>query len=219
MWACPSPAPVYGCTWWNQRKPGRRHNRSNCSENIFLTLFLLYFWSYFTISHSFCLSQKSWLMLWIQLSNFFSCEALQESVLSTTPLRRLILCLAVMHVHARTWKRNGCWIPHSLLVRDRLQDCLHHDHQISALWNMWVGAWRCFERGILGFHMFCFWGSIWKMRRDFYLLLLAGCFLPPTGRVLGWNLDLEAKCNGLRHHPLSWMCLRGLFLQLALSSS
>lgn len=39
------------------------------------------------------------------------------------------------------------------------------------------------------------------MQRAFHLLLLARCFLPPTGRILDWNLDFEAKCSGSRQPP------------------
>lgn len=77
-------------------------------------------------------------------------EALQESFLSPTPWRRLVLLLSVTHVDARTWKRDSCWILCSLFGPGAVQGHLHlHPRQLRS-------GWGCIKRGIFGFPRLCF---------------------------------------------------------------
>lgn len=124
MWACPSPAPVCD-KWMHLAKPEGAREDTQPAPFALRTFFLCFSYFIFEVispflnpfyfaSLLFHPPQISWLMLWIQLSNFSSWEALQESILSTPPSERLILCLVVMHLGAITWKRSSCWILRSL---------------------------------------------------------------------------------------------------------
>lgn len=102
MWACPSPAPMCD-KWVHLVKPEGAREETQPAPSALRTFFFYFFYlilgfissllnHFYVASLLFHPPQMSQLMLWIQLSNFCSWEALQETVLPTAHLGRLSLC-------------------------------------------------------------------------------------------------------------------------------